>query len=420
MEQQDSSIDRWTQINRRTFLAGTSTGIAGLGVLHSSPVETALAQSASSTIEWPQYRADSGRTGAVADRQAPSTGFTPEWSLTEQTVGQPVVDQVAVYVVTDALTTDNAQLKAVSRTDGSVSWERSLTNEYREPTSRDSTPVLGEGSLYYSNGEQTKAFDVTDGSVEWSSSVGGSWLIHADGFLYIRGTNGAFIVLNAADGSVAWDGIRSGNARFLAPHYCVNNGTLYLGTERRDGNADARIIAVDSRSGKPDWKAKVDAERPEVAANEHGVVVATATDLYGFDQTSGKQRWEINGRPLRFGEARIVSSPVVSGEYVYCTVGDELLKVDINNGSTMWSSQRISRPVLVGEHIYGTDYLSLLTIDSNSGNKVDSYEFGDGRTPSSNQIVPLEERILVGVTEYYEGYEEYPVVGRPLIALGGN
>ncbi len=415
MKQQDPSARRDKCIGRRIFLAGMTAGVVGLGSLHSPSIKDALAQSTSSqTVGWPQYRANSSRSGVVADRHVPTSNVTPKWPLKKQNVGQPVADEDTIYLTSETLTRENPQLQAISRADGSVRWQTGLTDDTLA-SSRSIPPAVIDGTVYFSNGTRTRAFDAETGTEQWNSPHGGTWLVVSNGRLYLQGANNAFVTLDSSDGSVVWEGLSGVNDKFLTWKHAVADETLYVGLIERSGDAPSEVRALDSTTGDPQWKTTIDTDYPEVAATKQGVIVATNTVLYSLDPASGTVRWQQQGGPLDRGEARYVSTPVIHEDMVYAAVDGTFFAFNIETGTKQWTTDGVSKTTLVGDRLYGLRGSTLVGLDVTTGQQQTEYRYsGDGRIDT---FVPLDGMLLARLYRSFDGYREFPIPGWPLLVL---
>ncbi|MFC6964935.1 PQQ-binding-like beta-propeller repeat protein [Halocatena marina] len=377
-----------------------TAGVVGLGSLHSPSVKTALAQStAPPTVGWPQYQVNSGRSGVVADRHVPTSNVTPKWPLKKQNVGRPVADGDTIYVTSETLTRENPQLQAISRADGSVRWQTSLTDDTLA-SGRNIPPAVIDGMVYFSNGTRTRAFDAETGTEQWNRPHGGTWLVVSNDRLYLQGYNDTFVTLDGSDGSVVWEGLSGGNRKSPTWKHAVADETLYVGLIERSGDAPSEVRALDSTTGTLQWKTTIDADYPEVAATKQGVIVATNTVLYSLDPVSGTIRWQQEGGPLQLGEARYVSTPVIHEDMVYATVDDTLFAFNIETGTKQWTADGISEITLVGTRLYGMRGSTFVGLDVSTGQQQTEYRYsGEGRI---DMIVPLDGMLLTRLYRYFD------------------
>ncbi len=394
-----------------------TAGVVGLGSLHSPSVKTALAQStAPPTVGWPQYQVNSGRSGVVADRHVPTSNVTPKWPLKKQNVGRPVADGDTIYVTSETLTRENPQLQAISRADGSVRWQTSLTDDTLA-SGRNIPPAVIDGMVYFSNGTRTRAFDAETGTEQWNRPHGGTWLVVSNDRLYLQGYNDTFVTLDGSDGSVVWEGLSGGNRKSPTWKHAVADETLYVGLIERSGDAPSEVRALDSTTGTLQWKTTIDADYPEVAATKQGVIVATNTVLYSLDPVSGTIRWQQEGGPLQLGEARYVSTPVIHEDMVYATVDDTLFAFNIETGTKQWTADGISEITLVGTRLYGMRGSTFVGLDVSTGQQQTEYRYsGEGRI---DMIVPLDGMLLTRLYRYFDDPQDQwsRIGGKPLLVL---
>lgn len=412
-------------VSRRAVLLGTTAGLAGLSTLwqrsaarETSPTQQAASsndrtRSAHTSSAWPQYRFDSGRSGVAADWQAPIADFTPTWSLRRRTVGPPVVDADAIYVVTAELSGSDPWLKALSRSDGSTRWRIPVNNDSRG-TSRAVPPAVVDGVVYYSSGVTTRAFAADTSNELWASDTVGEWLVVANGHLYLNGANGNFSVLNATDGSVVWERTDKGIGTDIMDQHAVADGTLYLGLTTADEQSYA--LALDAATGTHRWKTALDDGYPHMVATENGVFATTDTILYSLDPATGVIRWQKQGGSLDRGEVRNVGSPAVGADVVYAPIDGTLAALDIETGKQRWTTSAPGRIVVVGNTIYSITGLDskLDVIDATTGQRRRQYHY-TGAGEFYRTLIPLSDMILVGLYQQYDA-----TTGVSLLALSGD
>lgn len=406
-----------SSVSRRRFLAGTSVGIAGIGVLNvrSPVVGTARAKPGSgnngreSSNEWTQYRSGSGRTGVI-DTSAPTGAFTPEWTIDEGDVGQPVVDGTSVYVVTSHPKGGNSQLNAISLADGSTRWQADLSD--KRGASPSIPPAVIGDAVYLSTKNGTRAFNANSGSEIWNSDKSGEWLVCSGDRLYLSGSDATFTVLSVSDGSVVWEG---GMDSDLSIKHAIADGTLYLGIAT--GMKKSAAVALDANSGQHKWTQVLDSGNPQLVASKNGVLAATNTVLYSLDPESGAVSWKESGGELGQGEFRNIGSPAIDGNRVYALVDTTLSAHDIASGKQQWSVEAAGEIAVAEDSIYSVDSIgsTLVVFDKNNGTKRMQFEYqGDGML-SDRTIVPTDGMVLVGMSQYYGTQPR-----QPLLALSGE
>lgn len=411
-------------VSRRTFLTSTTAGLAGLGMLggrasarmtvptqQPAPDETAASG-------WSQYQFDSGRSGVVADRQAPTTNFTPTWSIDRRNVGPPVADGDTVYVVSEELTGTDPWLQARSRSDGSIRWRVPINSDSRG-ASRAAPPAVVNGVVYYSSGITTRAFDAATGEQRWASGKTGTWLVVADGRLYLNGPNGSFTVLDATDGSVVWERTGWGIGLDTLNKHAVADGTLYVGLQATNARY---VVALDAATGSHQWTREFDGDYPWIVATKDGVFAAAETILYALDPATGAIRWQKEGGPLERPEVRNIGTPAVGEDVVYAPVDGTLAALDIETGDQQWATNTLSEIVVAGTSLYGLNgYASeVVVLDATTGQRRTRYQY-PGKGVLDETLIPLDDMVLVGKYQYYDSESGSPSEpGRPLVALSGD
>jgi outer membrane protein assembly factor BamB len=420
-----SLTDRSGIVNRRAFLStmlGVTGGVSLLGSSDAAETtdgtnewvgaRTQPSSAATASSGWPQYQFDSGRSGVVADRQAPTTNFTPAWSIDRRTVGPPVADADTVYVVSEELTGTDPWLQARSRSDGAIRWRVPINNDSRG-ASGAAPPAVVNGVVYYSSGITTRAFDAATGEQRWASAKTGTGLVVSGGRLYLNGPNGTFTVLDATDGSVVWE--RTGweiGIDTLNKH-AVADGTLYLGLRATN---ERYVVALDAATGAHQWTTELDGDHPWMVATKDGVFAAADTILYALDPATGEIRWQKEGGPLERPEVRNIGTPAVGRKVVYAPIDGTLAALDIKTGDQQWATNTLSEIAVAGNSLYGLDGYAaeLVVLDATTGQLRTRYQY-PGEGVFERTLIPLDDMVLVGRYQYYESDP-----ASPLTVLSGD
>jgi len=322
-------------------------------IVFSSSLCTTLVAAAEDWTQW----SGSGRQGVwnetgILDK-FPSDGLKPAWTVK---IGSgysgPIVGGGRVYVTDYVPKPGTKTLEAIERTlcldetTGEEIWKHQWETHYRRQmfsyaTGPRATPVL------------------------------------KDGRIYVMGSTGRILCLNADNGTVAWeyDALEDFGAHvpvwgFSASPLVWNDTALFA-----CGGPDGLLLAFDKVSGKRKWKAlPADYDAPycspeifEIGGRTQ-LVQWSQESLAGFDPETGANLWKVPfqcqsnmgiGRPMQIGNQLLVS----------CFYnGSMLVDVEANSAKMVWknggSGERpnqtrslhavITTPIVEGDHFYGT------------------------------------------------------------------
>jgi len=136
----------------------------------------------------------------------------------------------------------DGQIVALNTKDGTVSWERKLTNNPKF-IDVDSTPVVSDSLIWVSSFDGSLyALSRTDGQIQWKLDEGGATAVTIDqDRLYFGSTNQVVYCLNKDSGQVYWkyqmhDGVPT--------QPVLANSIVFV------GSSDSDLLALDSRSGE--------------------------------------------------------------------------------------------------------------------------------------------------------------------------
>lgn len=188
-----------------------------------------------------------------------------------------------------------------------VSWER-LLNANREPQNwlTYSGSVLGQR---HSPLAEIHAGNVKDLELKWVFQAASFEKFEAtplvvDGILYTVQAPNDVVAMDAATGRIFWTYSHTPSKEARVCCGRVNRGLAVLGDTLFMGTIDARLIALDARTGKPVWN--VLAARPEAGYSlthaplivKDKVIVGVAGGEYGirgyisaYDAKTGKEAW---------------------------------------------------------------------------------------------------------------------------------
>ena len=169
-------------------------------------------------------------------------------------------------------------------------------------------------SYHYSALDQVNTSNVNRLQVAWMHSPGRatrglqSFPLVADGVLYYTGSYSRVFALDAASGQVLWSHIPELNEDLVAAQthtpytrgIALGHGNVYVGT------VDGRLLALDMKTGKLVWDAKLlDSEKVTVGFTGAPLVVKDKViigaqggewtgrgPIFGVDGKTGEKRWE--------------------------------------------------------------------------------------------------------------------------------
>ncbi len=392
---------RPTSLSRRTVLSGTVGVLAGLGLLSETKSneahETAQAQSASTTSNWPQYKADAGHSARVAAGVGPTGDIEEVWKNTDigskrgidgvavvdQTVyvggadlvaldatngqkrwafepeipeiidpgggivytyvGQPAVMDDTVYVSVEFYpyegSPSDTALIAVDAHTGKRRWRFDTDGGSYSPFN---TVTAAAGSVVTSLPDSDASLltvFTADGKKRWQQRFNGDLgsLPVTDGRVYVPTTKGV-TALDVATGDEVWSAVPNVGFESSATSI-VDNGTLFVAEESKPG---VTLIALDAATGEEHWRT---AYTP--GASTPGMTIGTAdeTSVYisvnvidstiiALDRADGSERWRTT-IDVKRGEKGDVSLDgfALVGGILYCGTA----AIDPSNGETIWT-----------------------------------------------------------------------------------
>jgi outer membrane protein assembly factor BamB len=292
---------RLSQVNRRTFLAGTAGGLVGAGIFGglSATADTVRAQQASPDDDWRQYRGDAGHTSSLLDGSGPTGNIRKAWttSVGYGTNADVVVVGETVYIAGTSLVAANAA-------DGSKHWEFNPEPpaSKKESTPHIRTPAVVDGTVYASvgfgpydtSGELDSALiavDAATGKRRWRIDTRGA--IKGDPSPVTVANDTVFATLPGqpltaytTDGSVRWKWSSKGKALGPGP---VSGGRMYLG-----GKSGVR--AVDVTTGEVVWEVLPRVANTYTSMISDGMLFVTESTspgvtLIALDAATGDEYW---------------------------------------------------------------------------------------------------------------------------------
>jgi outer membrane protein assembly factor BamB len=204
--------------------------------------------------------------------------------------------------------------------------------------------------------------------------------------LYVLGSDGDLLCMNAADGAVVWQKNLRTDFGGEPGEWAYSESPLIDGDTLvcTPGGSDATIVALDKNSGDLIWKSPVEGGEEAgyssiVVSNAGGMkqyVQFLAKGLIGVDAATGKQLWRYDRTAQ--GSPANIPTPLVHGDYIYTASGKGgggLIKLNRTEEGFVVEEKyaggnlpkAIGGTVLVGDHIYGTNSDSLICIELTTG-----------------------------------------------------
>ena len=241
--------------------------------------------------------------------------------------------------------------------------------------------AVDDDKLFVAAGEAMHALDARTGAVAWRQPTGtlAAPPLVFEGWIVISAGN-EVVASRAADGAVVW----------RKPHGALRHTPTIEGELLFLPLADARILAVDLRTGEARWERKLGGAPSEIAALADRIYVGSADKyFYCLDADDGVLEW----RP-RIG-AVVIGRPAIDAERVYVATTDNLLRAfDRVSGALKWQAplpfRPYSGPVLLGTAVLVAGYVAELR----------SLDAATGKTgPAMNLGAPLAGPLSVQLTD---------------------
>lgn len=177
-------------------------------------------------------------------------------------------------------------------------------------------PVVADGTIYIGNVDQNPgpkivALDATDGSERWRVSIdeASDYTSAIVGELLVAAYGDQVIALDRESGTQEWTATLSGTVN-LSEITAVPEETLVLVPER--SRRDAGLTAFDATTGEQRWSAPLaDRVVDAPAARAGGVYVATKSELCRLDIADGSRVWSQTVENVALGPRPIAEGIVV-------------------------------------------------------------------------------------------------------------
>lgn len=327
---------------------------------------------------WPQYRFDTGNTGANPDGVGVRDGDS-YWRLRPS--GPASVDSDALYNVSSrdgtrglsrrrpttfeptvhtplvgygvnsppALAGDRVfvttfiEVFCLAADRNEILWQGPEMNGIQAaPTVAGDQVVVNSGG-YKDVSPHLRAFDVTDGTERWrydtDAESKGTPAV-ADGTVYVTATDGLHAV-DATNGEQVFHE-PTVTGRWATP---ATDGERVYAMSRSDGTVE--LVVLDAADGTERWRQPapaMDTEPPVVTADS--LYIATEDEVVELDPRDGTERATLGER----------GTPVaLVGDVLYATEGGTLHAIDTTGEGELWShtTEQVQIEDTIGQHIYG-------------------------------------------------------------------
>jgi outer membrane protein assembly factor BamB len=257
----------------------------GGGRDNSSSQDAGLARSA-----WPKYRGDLSNTGQGKGSGARnSLRWVTAAGMTDRVEASPVIGLNGMIYIG----ADDGKLYAINGATGDIHWAVTVQTQ-----GVDSSAAIGvDGTIYVGAGESVVALDPATGAEKWrfatTGDVESSPTLGSDGTLYVGADDARVYALDSRSGSLKW--------YFTFPDESVTDsspalgadGTVYIGSDK------GTLYALDGQSGNLKWYFVAVGEISGAPAlSAAGTVYLSALNLakteartYALDGASGIQKW---------------------------------------------------------------------------------------------------------------------------------
>ncbi|MER6474523.1 serine/threonine-protein kinase [Streptomyces collinus] len=280
---------------------------------------------------------------------------------------------------------------AVSPTDGTVLWRRSVT-----ATTTSAPPVVSARLVqpYTSGGSRLAALSADSGKKIWERRLPRDTTIrYAGGTALLTSGDGAVTGVDAATGATRWE--RRFPGQGVPTFLSFAGDPLAYAARTSDDGSSTRLTAVDPRTGQVRWEARLKGMLKPFGAQSGSVFLLSVDKVYGDARevvryTPAAKETRRVRLPLALEDAQAT----VRGRFVYLLgAGGALLAVDMDTRKQLWRLEttvsRTSAPVTDGRRVY--------------------FSSGDGRLLAADAAAGR----LVGQTEARLGKNSARITGAP-------
>lgn len=329
------------------------------------------------------------------DLRATQTG---NWTtnLTQATAGdgqlrtRAPITAVNGTVFVEASNADATRLAALSATNGSLQWSRSLgvggPDGLSAPAGEPADATRWTGTTDWSPenvfvGDYTGtlyALDADTGQTAWQATTGfgsyvgdplvGNRTVYVTAYDPVNGTT-ALQAFNATDGTRLWSVELGTGVGVAAPAGTPERLVVTVGTTAYGVNATNESLA---------WTTELDAQASTqpVVTNETAVVTTRDGTVTGLNLTAGDTQW-------RQSIGNRSTGPAMAGDLVVVG-GENLTALDASDGTIAWTSEPgtpTAPPTVDGSEVYAAVNTTAYTVNATTGATVGSTSLDGVTTP---------------------------------------
>ncbi|WP_248907073.1 outer membrane protein assembly factor BamB family protein [Halocatena marina] len=343
-------------VNRRSFLAGTTSILTSFGLFTRDSGGFARGETSTTAGNWTHPGATAGHSGYLPEDVGPTGDITKAWdhSLSRGN------NNDGVAVVDDTVYTGGGPLRALNVADGAERWSFDPTVpdlEYHDAgnTPEVQSPAVMDGTVYasvrigvYDAGDAQHtaliAVDAETGEKRWRVDSDGlssglfSPVVAADGAIFTSGpdidggTKNWWYAFDGDDGTVRWRRPLKTDTKETLP---VADGRLYLPREKG-------VQALDTATGKTVWTALPRVNTTSTPIVSDGTLFVTEENppgmtLIALDAATGDEYWR-TAYPSS-DDYPSLDVGAVDDEHVYIQIHKsdaDIIALSRNDGSERW------------------------------------------------------------------------------------
>jgi outer membrane protein assembly factor BamB len=239
---------------------------------------------------WPKYRGDISNTGQGKGSGARnSLRWVAAAGIADRVEASPVIGpDGTIYIGAD-----DGRVYAINGATGVIRWAVTVQSE-----GIDSSAAIGvDGTVYVGAGESVVALDPATGAEKWrfatTGDVESSPTIGPDGTLYVGSDDARVYALDSRTGALKWYFTFPDESDTDSSPALGADGTVYIGSDK------GTLYALDGRTGNLKWSFVAVGEISGAPAlGPDGTVYVSALNLakteakaYALDGASGILRW---------------------------------------------------------------------------------------------------------------------------------
>jgi len=292
-----------------------------------------------------------------------------------------------------------------TRTQVPLEWDetsnKNITWKIKSPLQGYSSPIVWEDKIFITGGDKKKraifCYNEKDSSLLWEHDTAGivgspteqPEVTEDTGFAAATmATDGQRVFAIFANGDLVatdLDGKRIWARNLGMPENSYGHSSSLITYEdllyvQYYHAEEQYLLALNTASGKPVWKASPDEEAetawstPIIARHDEGasVIISTVPWVMSYDARTGKKQWQHECMGGELG-----SSPAVGNGMVYAANdGASLYAMDLKTGKELWVNEDISMPdaaspVCIGDYlIISTAVSELICVNAKTGETV--------------------------------------------------